>query len=67
MAQLYKEKISDKLKGMVDHQARLNFNEYLSEGNKLTYLQLRKLNSVWKKDYVGHMMEESEVMRQYVE
>ena len=35
-----------------NEKARVKFNEWIDDGNKLTYNQLRKMNSIWKKDYI---------------
>ena len=50
----------------IEKVARGKFVKYLEGGNKLTYDQLRKLNGVWKDDYVDHIFLESEAMQEYV-
>ena len=45
---------------------RKNFNEFIGGGGKLTYEQIRNLNSVYKEDYVKAMLKEDDAMAEYV-
>ena len=51
MVKEWNNEIGEKLMSKVEMKARDKFNDWLKDGNKLTYTQLRGLNSVWKKDY----------------
>lgn len=53
MARAWEDKIRTKLRVKVDEKHRVNFNEWLKDGNKLSYAELKELNSVLKGDYVG--------------
>ena len=46
--------------------ARKKFNEFLKEGGKLSYDQLRELNSVWKQDYMNNVIQESNQIQEYL-
>mmetsp|Transcript_42051 Transcript_42051/g.64441 ORF Transcript_42051/g.64441 Transcript_42051/m.64441 type:complete len:234 (-) Transcript_42051:24-725(-) len=46
--------------------ARKNFNEFLAQGGKLTYAELKKLNSVWKEDYINHITKTDEQATEYI-
>ena len=62
LADDWKIKIGDELKS----QMRDKFNEYINAGNKLSYEQLRELNSVWKKDYMAMVTKESDEVKEYI-
>ena len=54
------DKVASNLHTKVDDVAQDNFRSWISEGIKLSMKHLRKLNSVWKKDYTTQMIKESE-------
>ena len=41
-------------------EARKNFQEYIAAGNKLTYDQIKMLNTLHKKDYVKQILKEDD-------
>ena len=41
----------DETKKKEEEIKRNNFKDYINKGGKLTFKELRKLNSVYKKDY----------------
>ena len=51
--------LGDKLKKRVEEKQRENFNKFINDGGRLTYKELRELNSVMKKDYIGVIFKES--------
>jgi len=57
LAKKWEKQIGEHLVKEVHKQARKNFNEFIEQGGRLSYLELRKLNSTWKKDYIGHITE----------
>lgn len=58
--------IGKKIGKQVDDVARENFVTWLEAGNKLSFGQLKKLNSVWKSDYIGKIMKDSALMEEYL-
>jgi len=66
LSESWLKEIGSKLKDKVEIQAREDFQSFLKAGNKLTYRQLRKVNSVWKKDYAKAIMNESDTIKEYV-
>lgn len=55
------------LKKKVDTKARDQFKAYIEDGNTLSYDQLRKLNSVWRKDYHDKVVRDSEQVQESLE
>ena len=51
-ANRYLDTIGEKLKSDVDQKARVIFNQKINAGLKLSFLEIRKLDSRLKKDYV---------------
>lgn len=46
-------------------EARIIFNEWIKQGNKLTYEELRNLkNEDWKFDYIRQQLLEDDIIRQ---
>jgi hypothetical protein len=56
----YEKKLGEALKEKVEIQARKDFNDFLASGGKLTYEQIRNLNSVYKQDYVKALLKEDD-------
>ena len=54
------------LHGKANDIAHESFKSYIAEGNKMNYKQLRKMNSVWKKDYVKELFKESKIVEELV-
>ena len=52
-------KLGEKLKHKVEVKARENFNRDIGKGKKLTYEEIKNLNSLWKQDYVKVLMKEN--------
>jgi len=66
LGSLWQSRVANHVKDKASGVARENFKAYIEEGNKMSYRQLRKLNSVWKKDYATHMIKESDQMKEYM-
>ena len=62
LASQWEQKIESKLHKETEKVAQEKFKGWLADGNRLSYLDLRKLNTVWKKDYVEAVVDRSEVM-----
>ena len=56
IAQLWEKEVGKTMADKANQQARGNFQDWIDQGNQLTYKQLRKLNSVWKADYAGKVI-----------
>ena len=41
--------------------------DWMNAGNKLQYDEVKKLNSVWKKDYLNLLLKQSPALREYVQ
>ena len=65
LADQWTDKIMDKLATETKGVARKNFQNWVGQGNKLSYNNLRRLNSVWKKDYVESILNESDMVQSY--
>ena len=63
MARTLRSKLGDNLKVL----ARQRFNNYVNEGNRVNDSQLRRLNTIWKKDYIGALMKESNANNEELE
>ena len=50
----------------VQKERKKNFNKELEEGKKLTFLEIRRLNTMLKREYVNHIMEEDDNIRDYI-
>ena len=55
LAAQWEKEIGQKLLKRVENQKRVHFNAYLRDGGTLKYGELKKLNSVFKKDYQDHI------------
>ena len=62
LAAEWAKKLESKLHKETNIVAKENFNVWLKDGNRLSYNHLRKLNTVWKKDYVAEVVGDSKVM-----
>ena len=51
---------------MTLEEARKNFQEYIEKGNKLTYEQIKMLNSLHKGDYVKQILKEDDQGMEYL-
>ena len=51
------------LRGKVDVEARKKFNEFLENGGRLDYGELRRLNSIHRKDYTRVILKEDSQVR----
>jgi uncharacterized phage-like protein YoqJ len=51
---------------MTAAEARKNFNEFIAKGNRLTYEEIRMLNTIHKKDYIGHVLKEDDRTQEYL-
>ena len=51
----------------VQKERKKNFNKELEEGKKLTFLEIRRLNTILKREYVNHIMEEDDNVRDYIQ
>lgn len=63
---MWEKEVGKKMTDQLKNEGRLNFNQWVNKGGKLSYNQLSKLNSVWKKDYAGKIIAESYNMRLYI-
>lgn len=52
LANYWLKQIGDKLVIMTMEEARENFQKFIAEGNKLSYDQIRMLNTIHKGDYI---------------
>ena len=50
----------------MQEERRRIFNEEIINGRKLTYLELQKLNSTWKMDYIKHELAHDTKTKYYV-
>ena len=66
LAKKYVNLIGKHLVQEVKNEERKNFNQFLESGGKLTYLELRKLNSVYRGDYIKKRLEEDDETQEYV-
>lgn len=55
------------LQRQADKEAREQFKSYIEDGNTLSYNQLRRLNSIWRKDYHGKVIRDSDMIKQNME
>ena len=67
LADVWRRRIGEQLIGKVEEEARANFNTFIGAGNSLQYKELKKLNTVWKKDYVKILLSESKTMKTYID
>ena len=51
----------------VEIQKKVDFNNFLDSGGKLSYMELRNLNSVFKEEYVKMILKEDDAMQNYME
>ena len=60
------KKVGKNMADKANEAAREGFKDWLDGGGKLTYGQLKKVNSVWRKDYHTAMVKESDQMKEYM-
>ena len=51
----------------VEKEKHKIFNKEIEEGKRLSFNELRRLNTLYKKDYVSHLMKEDDFVREYIE
>ena len=51
---------------MTLEEARKNFQEHIAKGNKLTYEQIKMLNTLHKGDYVKQILKEDDQGMEYL-
>ena len=66
IAATYKKMIKEDLHQKYKQVRRENFNEFLMEGGSLTFLELKRLDTTLKKDYMKQVMLRDEVSNMYV-
>lgn len=66
LADAWLEQISHSLIKKVEDEAVKNFKEFVEQGNKLNYGQLRRLDTRKKEVYIDHMVKEDENTREYL-
>jgi len=59
--------MKNNLFGGIQNMVKGKFMATVESGNKLTYDELRQLNTVWKDDYMKHIIGESDQMQLYVQ
>jgi hypothetical protein len=52
LANYWMKQMGDKLLLKTLEEARRNFQKFIEEGNKLTYEQIKMLNTIHKGDYI---------------
>jgi len=60
LAKKYEYLVGKVLVDKVHKEERSNFNKFVSGGGRLTYGELRRLNSVWKRDYVDQQLDQDD-------
>lgn len=61
------EKIIAHILHRVKEERKKNFKNELEEGKKLTFLQIRRLNTMLKREYVNHIVKEDDKVKEYIE
>ena len=60
-------RVNKHLLGLIDDKKLQNFNKEILGGKKLSYLEIRGLDSIYKKNYVNHMLNEDDHLKEYIQ
>ena len=66
MGKFWVKQLGVHLVNKVEEKMHENFVKEIEQGKRLSYLELRKLNSVYKKDYIVQIMKDSDEAIEYV-
>lgn len=59
--------MGQKLAKDVEEKKRLNFYKGLEKGERLPFNELRRLNTIYKKDYIKAVMNDNQKVNNYLE